>query len=348
MKTEYFRVTDINGAVFEKAAGVINRGGLVAFPTETVYGLGANALDPAAVKKIYEAKGRPSDNPLIVHISALSQLGGVVSEVSENAKKLMDNFWPGPLTLIFKKSKAIPNETSGGLPTVAVRFPENETARKFISACGVPIAAPSANTSGRPSPTSAAHVMDDLDGRIDMVIDGGSSVFGLESTIVDTTGKDAVLLRPGSVTREMLESAIGKIRTDRAVLEEPGGDFVPIAPGMKYKHYSPVCSITVVDGEINKVREKILSLLSADGEKGISSGVIATKEDSGFFDGFKVIEMGSDNDEARVAASLFASLRRCDALGLEKAYVKAFSEEGLGLAIMNRLKKAAGYNIINV
>ncbi len=344
MITKYCRAEDENAYV--EAAEIIKRGGLVAFPTETVYGLGANALDPVAVKKIYEAKGRPSDNPLIVHISALDQLGGVVSEINDNAKKLMDNFWPGPLTIIFNKNKAIPFATSGGLSTVAVRFPQNKTAQKFISACGLPIAAPSANTSGKPSPTSAEHVKADLDGKIDMIIDGGSSDFGLESTIVDITGKDAVLLRPGSITREMLERAIGKITTDRAVVEEPKGDFVPRAPGMKYKHYSPLCSIIIVKGEDESVNNKIRALLAEDKAKGINSGLIATKEDCSLFSELTLIEMGSDKDEAAMASQLFNALRSCDTLKLDKAYVKAVSEDGLGLAIMNRLKKAAGYNII--
>ncbi|MCD8214344.1 MAG: threonylcarbamoyl-AMP synthase [Clostridiales bacterium] len=333
--------------VFKRAAEIIKRGGLVAFPTETVYGLGANALNSRAVKKIYEAKGRPSDNPLIVHIASLPELKGIAEEVSPKAEKLIDAFWPGPLTIIFKKKSIIPDETSGGLDTVAVRFPENAAARYFIRACGVPIAAPSANTSGKPSPTSAKHVLNDLNGKIDMIIDGGEAEFGLESTIVSAVGEKITLLRPGSVTVDMLKEVVGEINIDKTILTKPDENLRPLAPGMKYKHYSPLCNITIVKGE----REKAVKYMAELGEKskaeGEKAGIITTEEDRAFFEnrGLTLLDLGRESDPETIAARLFKVLRTCDDLHLSCAFIKAFPEKGIGLAIMNRLKKAAGYNI---
>ncbi|MCD8089579.1 MAG: threonylcarbamoyl-AMP synthase [Clostridiales bacterium] len=336
--------------VFKKAAEIIKGGGLVAFPTETVYGLGANALDRTAVKKIYEAKGRPSDNPLIVHISSLPELKTAAKEISPKAEKLIDAFWPGPLTIIFKKNDIIPFETSGGLDTIAVRFPENPAARYFIRSCGLPIAAPSANTSGRPSPTSAKHVLSDLNGKIDMIIDGGSAKFGLESTIVSTVGDEITLLRPGSVTTGMLESVVGKIKIDKTILVKPDENLRPLAPGMKYKHYSPLCNITIVKGDRDKVIKAMAELAERAGEKGEKTGIITTAEDRAFFEnrGFELLSLGRETSPETIGAGLLRVLRTCDDLHLSSAFIKAFPEEGIGLAIMNRLKKAAGYNIIEV
>ncbi|MCD7855756.1 MAG: threonylcarbamoyl-AMP synthase [Clostridiales bacterium] len=353
MKTRYSFVDETRlrefDEVFLKAGEIIRKGGLVAFPTETVYGLGANALDKAAVKKIYVAKGRPSDNPLIVHISSLPELYGVAEDVSPLALKLIDAFLPGPLTMIFKKKPIVPRETSGGLDTVAVRFPENVVARRFIRACGVPVAAPSANTSGRPSPTSAGHVLKDLNGKIDMIIDGGSSRLGLESTIVDLSRETPTLLRPGSITVDMLKNVIGELKIDETILKKPSQDLRPLAPGMKYKHYSPLCDITIIKGDTNAAESKIKELTAEALNQGKKCGIIASDSDMGLFEGCgaAVLELGSKGQPETAAAGLFAVLRRCDDLGLDCAFIRAFPEEGVGLAVMNRLKKAAGYKIID-
>lgn len=329
-----------------QAAKVINTGGLVAFPTETVYGLGANALDPVAVKKIYEAKGRPSDNPLIAHISSISQLDKLVKDISPQAKLLMENFWPGPLTLVFKKKDIIPKETSGGLDTVAVRFPSHKAAQLFISLCGVPVAAPSANTSGKPSPTRASHVEYDLKGKIDVIIDGGSCEFGLESTIVDVSGDIPCLLRPGSITLEMIRELIPETEVDKAVLDKPSEGTAPKAPGMKYTHYSPKAEVYILKGNTEKAAEKINSFLEENSHN--ICGVIATEETASLYNTDNILIIGSEKEPETIAANLFKVLRQCDRRGFEKVYVHAFEETELGLSIMNRLKKAAGYNIIEV
>ncbi len=334
--------------VFEQAASIIKDGGLVAFPTETVYGLGANALDPVAVKKIYAAKGRPSDNPLIVHISEISEILPLVKEIPENAKKLMEAFWPGPITMIFKKTDIIPKEVSGGLETVAIRFPENKVARFLIKTAGVPIAAPSANSSGKPSPTRASHVEFDLNSKIDMIIDGGYSEFGLESTILDVSGDVFCILRPGSVTKNMIEQVVGKVNIDKAVLGKLEKDEKPKAPGMKYTHYSPSANVTIVNGTIDDTVEKINSFVAENSAKNIKTGVIATEQTKDRYICDNILIIGDRNNPKEIAANLFKILRKCDFLGLSEVYVEAFDENEVGLAIMNRLKKAAGYNIVNV
>ena len=350
MKTEILTVDyndpQLNKAIFSKAAKVINTGGLVAFPTETVYGLGANALDGEAVKKIYEAKGRPSDNPLIAHISGFEQLLPLVKEINENAKKLMKAFMPGPITLVFKKTDVIPLQTSGGLDTVAIRYPENRTAQEFITACGVPIAAPSANTSGKPSPTRASHVEFDLSGKIDMIIDGGSCEFGLESTIVDVSGSVPCLLRPGSITLEMLKDIVPDIKVDGAVLGALKEGEKPKAPGMKYTHYSPDANVTIVRGDIEHTVAEINRLLGENTDK--VCGVVATEETKDKYDTENILVIGSRKHPETIAANLFKMLRKCDYKGYEAVFIEGFPESELGLAIMNRLKKAAGYNIIEL
>lgn len=334
--------------VFKEASLILNNGGLVAFPTETVYGLGANALDPYAVKKIYKAKGRPSDNPLIVHISDVSELKSLTIEVSEKARKIINSFWPGPLTLIFKKSDIIPLETSGGLDTVAIRFPSHKVAKLLIKTSGIPIAAPSANSSGKPSPTHASHVSFDLNGKIDMIIDGGHCEFGLESTILDVSSDKPCLLRPGAITIKMIENIIGKIEVDKAVNEKLKETEKPKAPGMKYKHYSPLADITIVKGEINKTAEKIKSLAYESQINNIKTGIIATIQTKEMYNGFNVLVIGDRNQPKTIASNLFKILRKCDYLNISKVFIESFEEDEIGMAIMNRLKKAAGYNIINV
>ena len=254
METRVIQVEEqhIQTGLLRQAGEIIKAGGLVAFPTETVYGLGGDALNPDSSRKIYEAKGRPSDNPLIVHICRMEDLAYIVEEIPEAALKLADAFWPGPLTMIFHKSAVVPHETTGGLDTVAVRMPSHKTALSFIREAGGYVAAPSANRSGRPSPTCAKYVTEDLAGRIEMVIDGGGVEIGLESTIVDMTEEDPVILRPGYITKEMLESVLGSVREDRTMMSDLNGQ-APRAPGMKYRHYAPKGSLTIVDGEEERV-----------------------------------------------------------------------------------------------
>ena len=324
-----------NDETISEAAQIIKSGGLVAFPTETVYGLGANALSEAALKKIFEAKGRPSDNPLIAHVSDVDMLLDIVEDIPEQAQKLIKKFWPGPLTLIFKKKIIIPGFASGGLDTIGVRMPDNDIALRLIREAGVPIAAPSANTSGKPSPTTARHVIADLDGKIDMVIDGGNTVVGLESTIVDLSGGLPKLLRPGAITLEMLEETVGKITTQTELLK---ADDAPKAPGMKYKHYAPTARLTVVKCEnANCIIEFIKSQIAGSSKK---AAVIASGGYLKDYAGFNTYELK--------ARELFSILRKIDEDGIEEAYIHAVDETGIGLAIMNRLKKAAGDNVVEL
>lgn len=342
-----FEKTDsinINNEILEKAAGILQRGGLVAFPTETVYGLGANGLDADACRRIYEAKGRPSDNPLILHIGHISQLKGIVSEITENAQRIMDAFWPGPLTLIFKKKAVVPDSVSGGLDTVGVRFPSNEIARRLINLSGLPIAAPSANTSGKPSPTRAEHVLHDMDGKIDMIIDGGSCDVGLESTIVDATGDVPVILRPGAITKEMLEEVVGEVHLDAAVYKQLSSGEKPKAPGMKYKHYSPDADVLLVTGKTEDVIKKINSLAAENNKNGLKTGVLCREENVNKYTADVVLSAGEDIETA--GARLFDILREFDLLKTDKVYSEVFDEAGEGLAVMNRLKKAAGHKFI--
>ena len=264
--------------VIQTAAKILQEGGLVAFPTETVYGLGGNGLDSAACEKIYLAKGRPSDNPLILHISEIEELDRIVAEVSPQAKALMDAFWPGPLTMIFKKKDIVPAKATGGLDTVAVRFPNHPVARAIIRAAGLPIAAPSANSSGKPSPTRASHVEYDLNGKIDMIVDGGAAEWGLESTIVDVSDEIPMILRPGAVTKEMIEAVVGQVEIDPAILHKPTADFKPKAPGMKYTHYSPKAEVFLMKGEQTAVAERINAFAAAERAAGKKVGVMATEE----------------------------------------------------------------------
>lgn len=333
--------------VIRHAAEILRAGGLVAFPTETVYGLGGNGLDEAACEKIYLAKGRPSDNPLILHISEREELGRIVREVSPAAEKLMDTFWPGPLTLIFPKADIVPLRTTGGLDTVAVRFPSHPVARAIIRAAGMPVAAPSANSSGKPSPTRASHVEFDLAGKIDMIVDGGAAEWGLESTIVDVSGKVPTILRPGAVTKEMLEAAVGEVAIDPAILAKPGADFRPKAPGMKYTHYSPRAEVWLVRGSREAVAACINRLAAAERKAGKEIGVMATAETEALYEADAVLSLGSREKPEEIGASLFKTLRKFDFLGMDKVYAEVFPEDGEGMAIMNRLNKAAGYRAID-
>ncbi len=332
----------------QKAAEVIKAGGLVAFPTETVYGLGANALDATAADRIYAAKGRPSDNPLIVHISSIDELYPLVSEVPASAEKLAERYWPGPMTLVLKKDPKIPDRTTGGLDTVAVRMPSDSVARAFIKLSGVPIAAPSANISGRPSPTIAAHVADDLDGRIDMIIDGGPVGIGVESTIIDLTGDTPTLLRPGAITLEMLTDTLGEVNIDPAIKGPLSEDEHPKAPGMKYRHYAPKADLTIVEGELKEVVSYINKKAEEAAGDGKRAGIICTDESRSFYTGGIIKTVGTRYDEDTVAHNLFAVLREFDEEGVDVIFSESFPENDIGQAIMNRLSKAAGYKIITV
>lgn len=333
----------------EQAVQYLKQGRLVAFPTETVYGLGANALDEHASKKIYEAKGRPSDNPLIVHISKTDDLDKLANDIPNIAYQLAEVFWPGPLTMIFKKKDNVPFGTTGGLNTVAIRLPANKIAQELIALSGIFIAAPSANISGKPSPTKAEHVINDLNGKVDMILDGGNATLGLESTIIDLSGNSPMILRPGCVTKEMLEHVMGPIEFDPVILaKQPIKDLVPKAPGMKYRHYAPEGSLTIYEGDRDSVITAINKIAKEKTELGNSVGVIATEETKQFYHYGIVKSVGSRQNEATIAAGLYDILRKFDELHTEFIYSESFADNSLGQAIMNRLLKAAGYHILKV
>ncbi len=333
----------------DQAAQLLREGKLVAFPTETVYGLGGNALDSEAARKIYEAKGRPSDNPLIVHIANISDLEELAEDIPDKAYRLAEVFWPGPLTMILKRKKCIPYSTTGGLETVGIRLPANKIARDLIVRSGVFIAAPSANLSGKPSPTLAEHVINDLNGKVDMILDGGKATFGLESTIVDLTGDIPMILRPGFITIEMLRRVIGEVQYDPVVLaDKPDFNLKPKAPGMKYRHYAPEGSLTIYEGRAGAVVREINKIAKEKLKSGNSVGIIATEETSSLYPYGTVKTIGSRKDEASIAAGLYALLREFDELHTEYIFTESFADSGLGQAIMNRLLKAAGYQLIRV
>ncbi|MCI8743852.1 MAG: threonylcarbamoyl-AMP synthase [Lachnospiraceae bacterium] len=331
-----------------EAAQIIRDGGLVAFPTETVYGLGANALDEKAAKKIYEAKGRPSDNPLIAHISCYEELEPLVTGIPQAGGKLARRYWPGPLTMVFPKSPAVPYGTTGGLDTVAVRMPSDPVASRLIALAGVPVAAPSANLSGRPSPTTARHVWQDMNGRINMILDGGPVGIGLESTIVDVSGPVPVLLRPGAITLEMLRDTVGKVEVDPAIQGPPAEGLRPKAPGMKYRHYAPRGELTLVEGESRAVVSAIRRLVEEGLAEGRKVAVICTEETRDQYSGGILRCVGTRTRQETIAHNLFAVLRELDDLGAEIIYSESFSQDHLGRAVMNRLMKAAGYRVIQV
>ncbi|MCR4806534.1 MAG: threonylcarbamoyl-AMP synthase [Lachnospiraceae bacterium] len=351
MRTIIIRADEnnINTEDMAGAGRIIKAGGLVAFPTETVYGLGGDALNPGASRKIYAAKGRPSDNPLIVHISRIESLYDIADDVNGDALKLADKFWPGPLTMIFKKKEIVPYETTGGLDTVAVRMPSNAVAAAFIEAAGGFIAAPSANLSGRPSPTSASHVIEDMEGRIDMIIDGGSSVIGLESTIVDMTDEVPMILRPGYITGRMIEDTIGRVAYDPAVFCEGPSDTPPRAPGMRYRHYAPKGDLTIVKGEKEAVVKYIREALADGHKRGLKVAILAAGAKGDEYPEADFLpDIGSREDEDSIARSLYGVLRQCDEEEIDLIYSEDFSTPRMGTAIMNRLIKAAGHKLVEV
>ena len=388
METKRIIIEDRNHIKDEElreAAGILRSGGLVAFPTETVYGLGGNALDEDAARKIYAAKGRPSDNPLIAHVSCMEEVAPLVKEIPEAGRKLMEAFWPGPLTMIFPKSDKVPCGTTGGLDTVAIRMPDDPVANRLIALAGVPVAAPSANTSGRPSPTTADHVWQDMNGRIEMIIDGGPVGIGVESTIVDVSSAVPAVLRPGAITMEMLEEVLGEVCVDPAILGPLSADVRPKAPGMKYKHYAPKADLTLVEPGTGADREsgaeqvtgaeqktgadrntgadpetgldeaqlqamirKVRELSREKIEAGYKVGVICTDESRGCYTDGEVRSIGARKSQASVAHNLYALLREFDDLGVDYIFSESFPKDHLGQAIMNRLSKAAGYKIVKV
>lgn len=320
-----------------KAAEIIKDDGLVAFPTETVYGLGANALSADAVKKIYAAKGRPSDNPMIVHIGRASDIGQLTSALSADIVALIENFWPGPLTLVVTKKQGVPDVTTGGLDTVAIRMPDHPTALKLINAAGCPIAAPSANLSGKPSPTKTEHVIEDLTGKVDAIMEGEDCRVGIESTVLDVTGEIPTILRPGVITPEDIEAVIGrKVEIDPAVelgRDSEGQAIAPKSPGMKYKHYAPKADMTVIEGQRDRVKQEIERLKGLNERLGSKVGVILFEEKAFTY----------------AAHNFFSDLRELDSQGVDLILAGALSDtDGVGFAVMNRMLKSAGYNIVKV
>lgn len=347
MKTIIKKVdkNQIDKEVILEAGEVLKNGGLVAFPTETVYGLGANALDEEAAKKTYAAKGRPSDNPLIVHIADLQALDEITENVPPETEELAFHFWPGPLTMIFEKSDIVPLGTTGGLGTVAVRMPSDLIARELILAAGGYVSAPSANTSGRPSPTTAQHVAEDLDGKIEMILDGGSVDIGLESTILDMTVTPPMILRPGAITADMLEEVIGTVSVDETILGSESTQ-APKAPGMKYRHYAPKARLMIVEGTLREEVFAIRQLAYEAHRQGRKAGIIATNETMPFYTYGLIKNIGSRDNEKTIARNLYAVLREFDEEDVAEIFSESFAAQGIGKAIMNRLEKAAGHVLL--
>ncbi len=348
METKIITVEEenIQEELLQEAGEILKRGGLVAFPTETVYGLGGDALNRDSSRKIYAAKGRPSDNPLIVHISKWEDIYPIVEQVSEEAEKIAAAFWPGPLTMILPKSQLVPYETTGGLDTVAVRMPSHKVAQKLIAYAGGYVAAPSANISGKPSPTKAKYVAEDMDGRIDMIIDGGEVGIGLESTIIDLTVSPPQILRPGFITQQMLSQVLGQVEEDVTILRADSGQ-APKAPGMKYRHYAPKGDLTIVTGPQEKVVEYINREVKKAQLAGEKTGVIGTQEMLDSYHAQVVKSVGSRKDELSIGKHLYTILREFDDEDVTRIYSEAFETQGFGQAIMNSLLKEAGHTVRN-
>ncbi len=344
MKTKLFQIADPDAQREEvcAVAEMLRGGGLVGLPTETVYGLGANGLNECAVRAVFEAKGRPQDNPLILHIPGADWLERFCCEIPDTAYALAERFWPGPLTMIFKRREIVPNVTTGGLDTVGMRCPDHAVTLAIIEAAGVPIAAPSGNASGRPSPTCARHMIEDMDGRIAGIVDGGACGVGVESTIIDLTVNPPRLLRPGGLPLEELEAVLGEVAVDQAVLSPLSEGEKPRAPGMKYRHYAPKAPVTVVAGE----SAKTAAYIQACADK--KTGVICFEEYRELFPGCTVESIGSREDKAEQARRIFDALRAFDETDVDVIYAQCPGDEGLGLAVANRLKKAAGFQVVEL
>ena len=343
MECELVKINSIKDEALTKAAEFIKNGGLVAFPTETVYGLGGDGLNSEAASKIYKAKGRPSDNPLILHINDQKMLHKIVNDVNSMAKKIMTAFCPGPITLILPKSDIVPSSVTGGLDTVAVRMPDNDIARELIRLSNTPIAAPSANISGRPSPTTAQAVYNDLHDRIDMILDGGACHFGVESTIVDCTEDVPIILRPGAITKEMLEELFPVVKIDRAIV---GDNVVPKAPGMKYKHYAPKVDMILIEGDNKKMSSSIEEILHKYENEGKKVGLLVSDEVANELNHQNTFSYGSQENLAQIASEIYEGLRYFDDKDVDIILAQGTTDKGIGLAIMNRLHKASGFNSI--
>lgn len=328
----------------DRAAEMIRGGGLVGIPTETVYGLGANGLDPAAVRSIFRAKGRPQDNPLILHIPDPSWLERYCRDIPEAAWRLARRFWPGPLTMILRRDPAVPDEVTAGLDTVGMRCPAHELCRAVIAAAGVPVAAPSGNTSGRPSPTSVADMLEDMNGKIDAILDGGDCQVGVESTIIDVTVNPPRLLRPGGVPLEELRDVLGEVELDPAILRPMGEGEKPRAPGMKYRHYAPKAPVTVVKGSPARSAQYILDHI----DHSYWEGIICFDEFADWYPGHPVERLGGALDHWENARRLFHALRAMDGADVKRIWAQCPGDSGMGLAVTNRLSKAAGFHIIQV
>ncbi len=349
METRIIKIDEnkIDKKLIEEAVEVIRNGGLVAFPTETVYGLGANGLDEEAVKKIFLAKGRPQDNPLILHVHSIEQVEDLVEEIPDLAKLCMDKFWPGPLTIILKKSKIVPDIISAGLDTVAIRMPENKIALELIKQSNLPIAAPSANRSGKPSPTSAKHVIEDLMGTIDMIIDGGDTGIGLESTVIDLSTDIPMILRPGGVTREELSEIIPNITIDSSIIKADD-KLIPKSPGQKYRHYAPKAEMLLFTGEIDGIIKAIIAHTEKYMNEGKKVGIICTDETRPYYKEGFIFSVGSRKHKETIARNLFNTLRTFDHLDVDVILAEGVDLSDIGIAIMNRMMKAASGKIISV
>lgn len=347
MKTRIYNITDENDPRLEDAARILREGGTVVFPTETVYGLGANALSVEAVRSIYAAKGRPSDNPIIIHIAVLAQLRDIVASITPEAEKLAAVFWPGPLTMILPKSDSVPDTVTGGLRTVAVRLPEHPVARRLIALSGVPVAAPSANLSGKPSPTCSEHVIHDMDGRVDCIICGEDCSGGVESTVVDMTVTPPVILRPGGISMEELQQVIPGISLDPGLIDSEE-NIAPKSPGMKYTHYAPNAPMTVFIGDPDRVVLAIKANAQAAIAEGKRPAVLAALEHSELFRALDVVfyDLGSEKNPHEAAKFLFSRLRACNAAEVDLILAEGVPEHGVGRAVMNRMRKAAGNHVV--
>ena len=341
VKTEVLRINSKkpDDGIIERASSLIRSGEIVAFPTETVYGLGANALDPLAISKIYQIKGRSSDNPLIIHIGDLNMLSGLVSTISPREMRMIKKFWPGPITLIFKKSKSVPKITTGGLGTVAVRMPRNKIALALIKRSGLPIAAPSANLSGKPSPTNASHVKEDLNGKVKLILDGGRTEIGIESTVIDMTPRIPVILRPGGISKERIEDEIGEVRFHDTLLGiRSKSKKINKSPGMKYRHYSPNARVVIVEGSKTRAEEKIIELTKKLKNDGKRVSIMTTNRS--LKPNANIVQFLGNNLDT-IARNLFANLRKADKDHIDVIVVQGINYNNTGFAIMNRLKKAA-------
>lgn len=336
--------TNPDSGILKKAGEIIKNGGVVAFPTETVYGLGGNGFDDNAIDKIFLAKGRPQDNPLILHVSTIEEVYPLVQEVNDRAKLLMERFWPGPLTIIFNKSEKISYKLTGGLDTIAIRMPKHNVALGLIKHSQVPIAAPSANTSGRPSPTEAKHVIEDMNGKIDMIIDGGSTGIGVESTVLDISGNVPTILRPGGITLEDLLEIFPVVNYDKSIISDDE-KIIPKSPGQKYKHYAPKAKMIVYSGEIEDITSTIVDHAHKLILVGKVVGIMATEETKDKYSEGNIIVVGSRRKSETIAQNLFSVLREFDSLNVDVILGEGIDTKGIGTAIMNRMKKACGGDI---